>query len=423
MPILTARSRQRMKATDPVSDRICKEGLTFAARQEVSSLYIHVPFCGGKCFYCDFYSLPRPQPDQIQAWYEGVRLELGRIRDEAHGRGLKLAPLKTLYFGGGTPSYVEPRLIAGLVREVRALFGLTADCQISLEANPESVDRPEKKEALALWREAGINRLSLGLQSASDRLLQGSGRRHTAEGAAYAIQAAWEEGFLHLALDLMTGLPGQSLEDVEASLDFIEGLPLDHLSSYALAVAEGTPFSRLQKEKPTLFPDDDLEREMTARVITRLQTMGFDHYEISNFARPGGQSRHNRVYWEADSYLAAGPAAASYMGGIRRSNPSSLEAWLDLVKDPDQGPFGSARIEEVIDEEAARIETLVLGLRLLEGVSRQRFIDRHGVDFDRLYGDKLALLEREGMLLRDEEGVRLTSRGLDFADAVARALL
>lgn len=406
----------------PLDNRI-EGGVTYASRQEVTSLYIHVPFCRGKCHYCDFYSQASPPAQVVHSWYQGVLLELDRLAGEAACHGVNLAPLETLYFGGGTPSFVSAELIAGLIDQARSLFDLAPSCDITLEANPESVDGPDKGEALQIWRQAGVNRLSFGLQSSSDTLLAAIGRRHTAQGAAFAIQAAWEAGFRHIAADLMTGLPGQTLADIEDSLAFVRALPIDHLSSYALTLAPETPFYALQKRQPASFPDDDLERDMTDLVRDRLLSWGFDHYEISNFAKPGAQSRHNRVYWLADSYLAAGPAAASYMGGVRRCNPPSLEAWLAQMEDPDQGPFGQARIEEVVDEEAARLETLVLGLRLLEGVSRPRFFDRHGLDYDLLFGDKLSFLEGEGLVHRDGRGVRLSRKGLDFADAVARELL
>ncbi len=412
-----------MAKSKKVSDQGIKAEVTYAARQKVTSLYIHVPFCDAKCHYCDFYSLASAASETVMAWFQGVRLELEGLSGEAGRHGLKLAPLETVYFGGGTPSSISAGLIADLIGHSRSLFGLAPNCQITLEANPESIDGPGKEEALAIWRQAGVNRLSLGLQTSIDPLLKNLGRRHSAQAAVYAVQAAREAAFPHLALDLMTGLPGQTMDHVAQTLDFIQGLPIDHLSAYALTLAEGTPFYHLQKSQPQLFPDDDLERDMTDLVKEVLTSRGFEHYEISNFAKPGAQSLHNRVYWLADSYLAAGPAAASYMAGVRRCNPPSLETWLGQVKDPDQGPFGQATVQEYVDEKAARLETMILGLRLLEGVSRQRFLVRHGLDFDQLFGDILSELQEKGQIIRDEEGVRLSPAGLDFADAVARAFL
>lgn len=412
-----------MAKSKKVSDQGIKAEVTYAARQKVTSLYIHVPFCDAKCHYCDFYSLASAASETVMAWFQGVRLELERLVGEAGQHGLELAPLETVYFGGGTPSWIPAGLIADLIGHSRSLFGLASDCQITLEANPECMDGPDKLEALHIWRQAGVNRLSLGLQTSVDSLLRGLGRRHSAQAAVYAVQAAREAAFPHLALDLMTGLPGQTMDHVAQSLDFILELPIDHLSAYALTLAEETPFYALKKRQPHEFPDDDLERDMTDLIRQVLTSRGFEHYEISNFAKAGAQSLHNRVYWLADSYLAAGPAAASYMAGVRRCNPPSLETWLGQVKDPDQGPFGQATVQEYVDEKAARLETMILGLRLLEGVSRQRFLVRHGLDFDQLFGDILSELQEKGQIIRDEEGVRLSPAGLDFADAVARAFL
>lgn len=395
----------------------------YAARQEVTSLYIHVPFCGGRCHYCDFYTMASPAPGSLEIWQEGILHELSRLAGEADDNGVLLAPLQTLYFGGGTPSFVPPRMIASIIRNARGLFGLDGDSDITLEANPESAGKEEQKHLLDQWREAGVNRISFGVQSMSDRLLAAAGRRHTAAEAAFAVRAAKTAGFKHIACDLITGLPGQSMADLDDTLDQIEKLPLDHLSAYALSVEEGTPFDLLRRKNPQVFPDDDLEREMTHRLIERLGRMGFIHYEISNFAREGAESRHNLVYWKADSYLAAGPSAASYLGGIRRSQPASLADWYQGVTDPEEGPFSAGLIEERLDEKAARIETMVLGLRLMEGVSRRRFFERHGTGFEDVFGSRLNRLQEEGLVHLDEGGVRLTARGLDFADYAARSLL
>lgn len=397
--------------------------VTYAQGCPITSLYIHVPFCGGKCSYCDFYSIARPDDDAMRMWHRGILLELTRIADEADANQVVLAPLDTIYFGGGTPSYVPPRMISSLIDHARSLFSLTPSCDITLEANPESVDSPLKTRAFGIWRDAGVNRISFGVQSASNQLLLTAGRRHTAEGAAFAVTSAAEAGFRHIAVDLMTGLPGQTMTDIEDTLNFIDSLPVDHVSSYALSIAENTPFYHLWRDSPELFPDDEREREMTHTITHRLQLLGFEHYEISNFAKEGARSRHNLVYWHADPYLAAGPAAASYMAGMRRCNPAGIEEWYALMEDTAGGPFSGSTVEETISEAEACTETILLGLRLMEGVTRERFMQRHGIDFDELFGEKLTSLERRGLVFRNAGCVRLTARGLDFADIVARVLV
>ncbi len=408
---------------DPVAKDLEVSGVTHAARQPVTSLYIHVPFCLSKCLYCDFYSITDCISEWIGRWQRGVILELERIAGEAASHKVRTAPLQTVYFGGGTPSVLPHQVIVSLIERARTLFSFEASCDITLEANPESYNSEKKAGSLGSLAAAGVNRISFGLQSSSDAILSSIGRRHTAADAEFAIAAASQAGFEHIAVDLMTGLPGQTLESIHETLDMVRSLPVDHVSSYALCIAEGTPFDSLFKASPGLFPQDDLERAMTRQVTASLKSRGFEHYEISNFAKPGARSRHNLTYWEADPYMAAGPAAASYMRGVRRCSPASLEQWLTRVEDAGEGPFGQASIEERVDEASARIETMVLGLRLLDGVSRARFKERHGTGYDQVFGGRLRQLQRRGLLVCEETRVRLTEKGLDFADLVARELL
>ena len=342
-----------------------------------------------------------------------------RLYDESFANDVVIKPLQTIYLGGGTPSFVPPSLIFSILEHARVLFSFADDCDITIEANPESI----RQEALLHWREAGINRISFGLQSSSDRLLRLIGRRHTAQDAQHAILSAERAGFSHIAVDLMTGLPDQTIQDVKESLDFIAKLPIDHLSSYALDIVPGTSFHAMWEEEPERFPSDEEEREMTQQVICRMNDLGFLHYEISNFAKPGAESRHNLSYWRGESYLGAGPSAASFMAGIRRKNPPSVTEWLQQVDRPDLGPYSDRTIEEIFDEQAARIETMILGLRIMEGGSFDHFYQRHGVHMDELFGDIFHKLEQQGLIKRDKRGVRLSKKGLDFADAGVREFL
>lgn len=404
--------------------------VTYAAKRSVSSLYIHVPFCHDQCNYCDFYSIAKADDRLIHAWYQGIRLELQRIRDEAERHGVVIEPLETVYFGGGTPSFLSPIMIDSIIKYAASLFTLNDDCDITLEANPESIvgevtcwDSDRGREVVWRWVEAGVNRISFGLQSATDSLLRLAGRRHTLAQAVEAVHIADDMGLRDISVDLMTGLPSQTIDDIEYALQVIAHLPINHVSSYALSVEKGTPFYRMRHDNPALFPDDNTERLMTHRLIDGLSELGFTHYEISNFARSCSESKHNIVYWNADPYLAVGPAAASYMGGIRRCNDASIERWLACVSDTNEGPYGRSTVEEVVDESAARIETMILGLRLLRGVSRSRFFRRHNIDYDEIFNDQMVYLEGKGLLERLERRVRLTAKGLDFADVVAREFL
>ena len=403
---------------------------TYAAKRIVSSLYIHVPFCHSKCAYCDFFSIAGANDDLIAAWHDGIRHELFRIGEEAECHGVAVDPLKTIYFGGGTPSFLDSAIIESIITHAKTFFGLSDCCDITIEANPESmvgdltrVDNKHGKEVAGRWVDAGVNRISFGLQSATDSLLRLARRRHTLEQAIEAVHSASDAGVRDISVDLMTGLPLQAVEDIDYALQTVARLPVNHVSSYALTVEEGTPFHRFQTEHPERFPDDDAERLMNRRLMEGLHELGFAHYELSNYAFPGAESKHNLVYWNADPYLAAGPAAASYMGGIRRRNQDSIERWLSNVRDAAQGPYGQAIVEEVVDEKAARVETMILGLRLLQGVSRSRFKCRHDIDCVDVFGEEIAYFEKRGFLECSEDAVRLSSRGLDFADLVVRAFL
>lgn len=394
---------------------------TYASQKTVRSLYVHVPFCLSRCSYCDFYSVAPKDDTLVTAWYEGVRLELARIAEEAEFHDVALEPLETLYFGGGTPTVVPPSMIAGIIQEASSLFKFTPKCEVTVEANPESLLRPTPS-AKAL-REAGVTRISLGAQSASNTSLSLAGRLHNADDTKSAVMSAHDAGFDVISCDFITGLPDETMTDTDEVLSMVNALPLNHVSVYALSVVPDTFFGALFRKFPARFPDDGVERQMTHRLIAGLESAGFRHYEISNFARPGAESQHNTVYWQADPYLAAGPSASSYMGGIRRTNPPSIERWLRLLHDDEGGPFGTVTIDEIVDENAARVETMILGLRLTRGVSRAVFQERHGLSIDTLFSHIIEPLVVKGLIDDDTERILLTSLGFDFADEVVRAFL
>jgi oxygen-independent coproporphyrinogen-3 oxidase len=404
-------------ANDGVSDH---GEVTEAARRPVTSLYVHVPFCRRRCNYCDFYSIAAPDERAVGRWFDTVLYELLRWADEAAVHRVATAPLETIYFGGGTPSFVAPEMIAEIIAAARRRFGLARGAEITMEANPESSCN---RQTMRRWRKAGVTRWSLGVQSMDDRCLAEIGRCHTVDDVHRALTYAADAGFEHLSFDVMTGLPGQTTDDIAHILELVARYPIDHVSAYALTIAPGTPMAERRRTCPVCFPDDAVERAMTHALIAGLRARGFEHYEISNFAKPGARSRHNTVYWRADPYMAVGPAASSYAGGVRRTHPASLDRWIEHVHRPDGGPYAAATIDERVDEAAARVETVLLGFRLSDGVSRTRFRARHGVAFDELFSDKLRPMIRRGLVEDDGETVRLTEHGLDFADVVARAIL
>lgn len=381
----------------------------------VSSLYIHVPFCQSKCHYCDFYSISAADSRLFRLWHERVQVELQRLQREAESNGVTILPLKTIYYGGGTPSLVPLEFLREELELCGQLFGLAEDAEITLEANPEQI----KSEKIAAdWLSIGFNRLSIGLQSASDHLLRVMGRRHSREDAFQAVTFAHQAGFRNISLDLISGLPDAHMSDIEDTLAFIAALPLTHLSCYALDVPSHTRFAEMLAADSGRFPDDRLEREMFHRIREVLIDRGFKHYEISNFALESFQSRHNTVYWRAEPYLAAGPAASSYLAGIRRSNPDSLLEWSKTVLE--QGPFSAENITEIITEDEARRESILLGLRLLSGVNAGDFQQRHAIDYRHLFAAQIEKLSQAGLLDVDGETLRLTREGEDFCNIVFR---
>ncbi len=333
----------------------------------MSSIYLHVPFCSRKCPYCDFFSV-EGHAAWLQAYPRALIEHLRLYRHPAEEE------IETVFFGGGTPSLLSPGEIAGIIDEIAGLFPLSSRAEITLEANPGTLTR----DSLRSYRQAGVNRLSLGIQSFNPQLLHTLGRIHSPEQAENALLWAREAGFSNLSLDLMFGLPGQSGDALEAELERIIGYSPEHVSLYGLTIEEGTPFFD-QHRKGQLSPaDDETSAGMYLDIDARLSAAGFGHYEISNFARPGFESRHNLGYWQRRGNLGIGAGAHSFFDdgwGRRMEVPADIEryfAQLEQSKDP-------AVLLETFDRAGAMSETLYLGLRTAEGVDDRAFCHRFGV--------------------------------------------
>lgn len=370
------------------------------------SVYVHVPFCKSHCSYCDFYS-EVAGPSAWAVWQDGMRQELAAL-----ARYPERQPLQTIYFGGGTPSLVDPAYIAEQIATLDRVFGIERTAELTLEANPESVT----KERAARWRAAGINRVSLGVQSVDAGLLRLLARPHTKDDAAQAIADLDAAGIGNIAADVMLGLPGQTVELALQSVDFLIDAGVSHLSFYALSLEPGTP---LYEQYDAIFPnaaEEDEERAMYWATRERLTTAGFAVYELSNAARPGYESRHNSMYWTGDAYFGLGPAAASFVDGVRRVNPADLLAWRESLDRLTDSMYTAATLEEIIDREAAMREALLLGLRRTRGVDAADFQNRFGVSLFDVFATELADLERDDLIWRDRASVRLSRHGIDFAN-------
>ena len=374
------------------------------------SLYIHIPFCVRKCRYCDFLSAPENTGERAR-YIEALGREM-KCRSE----DLKKARVKTIFWGGGTPSLLSPAEFREIAKGLKTCTGEWAgDAEWTIEANPGTLDAEKAGE----WRRAGVNRVSLGVQAAQDRLLERIGRRiHTFRQAKESVGILREAGFSNINLDLMMGLPGQDLNDWKETLEEALNLAPEHLSCYSLILEEGTPLLRAVREGREILPEEEEERAMYEYTLRRLEKAGYRQYEISNFAKPRYACRHNLVYWELGEYQGLGLGAASYREGRRLKNTTDLAAYIRA-----EDPTKLDTVEEESSLKDQMEEWMFLGMRKTEGVDLTEFRRRFGRDGEEVYGAVIGKLEREGLILRERNQIRLSRRGLDLANQVFAAFL
>lgn len=416
-------------------------------------LYIHIPFCVRKCAYCDFLSFPSGEEER-ERYVERLTEEIEEAGAVSEGY-----VATAIFFGGGTPSVLTPKQTERILNAVKKSFYVAEDAEITTEVNPGTADR-EKLEA---WRQAGINRLSFGLQSTENRELQYLGRIHTMEDFLESYRAAREAGFENINIDLMSALPGQNVSSWEKTLRTVVSLQPEHISAYSLIIEEGTPFCQLfgedgdaaeeKKRRQSLgipeLPDEDAERRMYYDTERILGEAGYHRYEISNYAKLGYECRHNKGYWTGTEYLGLGLGASSYINIRRekgeaakisasgkesgdrrqlerRSNVRDFKTYLSLTRDD----FRAGRqIEEreLLTNQAMMEEFMFLGLRLTEGISEMEFFRRFSCTLETVYGDVLQELARQELMERYErEGAafwRLTKRGIDVSNCVLAEFL
>lgn len=362
--------------------------------------YVHVPFCAHRCGYCNF-TLIAGRDDLIEQYLLALRQELSQLGERRS--------VETLFIGGGTPTHLPPAALERLLSIVDERFALAPGGEFSIEANPFGLDA----ERVAVLAEHGVTRLSLGAQSFHKEKLRLLERDHGPADTVRSVELA-REARLTVSLDLIFGAPGEMLASWQSDLEAALGLAPDHVSTYGLTFERGTTFwNRLLHGRLERL-DEELERKMYAAAIDTLGDAEFEHYEVSNFAKPGHRCRHNEVYWAADEYYAAGPGAARYLGGRRETNHRSTTAWLKRVL---SGQSPVAESETLSPEDRAR-EALVLGLRRLEGVDRTAFAGRTGFEIDALIGRELPPLVEHGLLSDSGDRLRLTREGLFVSDAI-----
>lgn len=357
-------------------------------------LYLHIPFCVKKCNYCDFLSAPSCARER-EEYVESLCQKIRSYKDLA-----KAYHVVSIFVGGGTPSLLLPKQIEQIFEAVRESFTLDLDVEISLEANPGTVT----KEKLQTYRNCGINRLSIGLQSVKKQELNCLGRIHTYEDFLATYELARQAGFLNINVDLMFGIPLQTLADWEDTLHEVARLEPEHISAYSLIVEEGTAFYERYGNGEHLeeLPDEETERKMYDRAREILESYGYHRYEISNYARPGYECRHNLGYWKRTEYLGIGTGAASL---IRE------ERWNE------------GEVPEKLDRKAQMEETMFLGLRTMEGVSKAAFAKTYQQTMESVYGKVLEEMQKKGLLFVGEDRVRLTDAGIDVSNYVMSEFL
>jgi oxygen-independent coproporphyrinogen-3 oxidase len=378
------------------------------------SLYVHVPFCAHKCPYCDFntYATPRlPEADYVEA----LSKELRRFGLDPRFRGREIA---TVFFGGGTPSLLSAEAVSSILRAASEQFPIVVGAEITLEANLGDVTC----EKLQAFSDAGVNRLSYGVQSFDDERLKLLGRDHTAQQAIDAVSMARQVGIANISVDIIFGTPGQTLADLERDVHAAASLPIAHLSTYSLTIEPGTPFFQRQERGLLVMPGDSLVAQMLERLPEIASGCGFARYEISNYARDGKESAHNNVYWTGGDYLGVGAGAHSYVATWRDGVLVAGDRWSTValpqtyIRDA-----GSSRVtswSEKIEKSSLWFEFFYVGLRRISGVSASEFQKRFDVSLWDTYGDVARDLEGEGFLLIDENRISLTKRGVAVADSV-----
>ena len=371
-------------------------------------LYLHIPFCVKKCAYCDFLSFPSGQ--------ELRRRYAKRLMEDIDCMGKKYGdiPVDTVFIGGGTPSVPESHLIVDLMEHVNHVFRISDGAEISMEANPGTVTREKLKE----YRRAGINRISFGLQSANDRELKLLGRIHTWAEFLESFALARECGFTNLNIDLMSALPGQTCESWKDTLKRVTDLEPEHISAYSLIIEEGTPFGEKygSEEGRKLLPDEDSEREMYHETKRVLRECGYERYEISNYAKPGRECRHNIGYWTGVPYLGLGLGAASYMNGSRFAVSSDMQQYLG------EKPGTFTDLEKLTRKDMEE-EFFYVGLRMVSGVSLTEFKERFGVSAQEVYPGLMETFVAEKAAEFRGDRFVLTDYGLDVSNYIMAQFL
>ena len=378
-------------------------------------IYIHIPFCKSKCIYCDFNSFDNKN-ELIEKYIKCLKKEIqdigNRIRLKSNGDYANLPVAKTIYIGGGTPSYISENYISEILKTIEINFDIKQDCEITIEVNPGTVTLEKMKK----YREIGINRISIGLQSANDRLLKILGRIHNYEQFLQTVNLAKLAGIDNISADIIIGLPNQTIYDVEDTVNKLIELNLNHISVYSLIVEPNTKLEEKVNNGVLELPDDETERYMYWYTKRKLEENGYIHYEISNFAKPPFRSKHNLSYWNQEEYIGLGLSASSYENNIRYKNIDDLEKYIENISNDNIAK--NTIIEEKQSKEDKMKEYMILGLRKINGINITEFRRIFNVSPLYLFNKELTKLVREDLIRIDINNIRLSKKGLDLANIV-----
>ena len=369
-----------------------------------TSAYVHIPFCTQICYYCDF--------SKVFIKNQPVDSYLEHLIEEYHSYDIQ--KLRTLYIGGGTPTALSAPQLAFLLEKLTDKLDLSYLEELTIEANPGDLDQ----EKIAVLKDSPVNRVSLGVQTFNDRMLKQIGRSHLEKDIYENIANLKKAGFDNISIDLIYALPKQTMEDVKTNVAKAIALDIPHMSLYSLILENHTVFMNRMRRGKLPLPKEDLEAEMFEYIIAELEEAGFEHYEISNFSKPGFESRHNLMYWDNAEYYGVGAGASGYVDGIRYKNHGPIRHYLQAVE------AGNARVqEEVLTLKEKMEEEMFLGLRKKSGVSKKRFEEKFGLSFEDQYGAVVSELTEQGLLVPDRDIVRMTKQGLFLGDTVAEKFI
>lgn len=386
------------------------------------SIYVHIPFCKHKCMYCDFLSFDNETNSKKIQYVNALMSEIRMYKPYADRYSVK-----TIYIGGGTPTTLDEALISNILKTINHIFNVDRFAEITIEANPGTI----KYMDLLAYRELGINRISIGLQSADDDMLRLLGRIHNYEEFENGFDAARRAGFKNISVDVMSGLPGQDMHTLVDTLTRVTELGPEHISVYSLQVEEGTMLSQ-RPDILDMLPDENTERSMYTMTKKVLKAAGYNRYEVSNYSKPGMESRHNTVYWTGGQYIGIGIGAASYFKGERFKNISNLDNYIEICEDIREELTKETDRVRLYDSATAILredvqtiyvdsrmeEFMYLGLRMTNGISRKDFQERFNRDVFEVYGDPINKYSTDGYIIVDDDRIRLSDKGIDVSNYI-----